>query len=1059
MVSLAPDQNKIELDIDSKKTTENSEVRGEHVSDNETLGESAVNEEVGRYRTMVTDILSAKPEVLKPETGPQAIQILTKVVESLNKFAPVSISVGHINDGQKFAVGVIAKKDEKFPVDRLTRWENGEDIKLDTERTEATKETSTLQITLSEDFSFAYLPALISRIENQHAAMVMRNRGESTEVKSLFIDQLKKTTAFYLYFGQKIAEMAQEKSEWNQTMTESLEIYSQVCFTLGTIFAQNSPQLMEPANNNQENPGSWLNVDVGANKWLKEVCWPRTRGMIENNFDRLLKKENFSWEAFFAQFDKEVASMLTDEMNKSFESILFERARKEFLRQSDTLKVLQENAGVFQFEKSIGGPFPKEWRELNTLKAEYKKVKDSDDVDDMSRIEKKVADTLSAVVFCSDFWSLDDEATSLSDTAKNKKINRANQSEILHQAIKHFLGIETWSAITTDQFLSVLPLSDDRLLALDVPPYLLGTAQKKTEPQIVPETGDSWLVLNEHKNLYEANHWNVAGLDFQTDCTWTEAEYCYQKSLTLTPQDPIIHNNLGIVLYKQNKLEEARKHLEKALKVAPDDPMFLNSYGHYLHRAGETQNAFEYFKIASLSAPTEAYLKSDYAHALNALGQKKLALREWEESMHLAPDDLDLVLTYTDALQKNGQHQAAADLINQKITTAKPEDKSELHLEYGLVLESLGETQMARREYENSLNLNPKNVYVWDRLHLLLEKNGSFGETETAYQRAMEIFPDNADLVNNYAFYLKGQNIDDESENNFRKAIKMAPKNAIYRNNYALLLEKIDRPDEAAIQYEHALELNPDDPAFAKNAADFFVQQGDLERAEELFKKAAELVPEKFQYLNGYAIFLEKQNRYDDAQKIYDQWIEKFPNNPDLFNNKAVGLFNAGRYEQAYETGLKTLELQPGNPVYADNVCSFILEGNLNTAFDKFEALQEKYPNNIVFDNCASLVPLYRGEFKDAQNQIHELLKKHPNDAYTFMTAANFYDRGEFTGFLPNLPEKMQKEYYKKFKNPKKALELYSQAIKAGKASQQSVPVNYKEIESRIDVLEKELKG
>ncbi len=49
-----------------------------------------------------------------------------------------------------------------------------------------------------------------------------------------------------------------------------------------------------------------------------------------------------------------------------------------------------------------------------------------------------------------------------------------------------------------------------------------------------------------------------------------EAVICFQNGLRINPNDPDLHNNLGVVLAGKGNLQEAEYHFQKALQINPD---------------------------------------------------------------------------------------------------------------------------------------------------------------------------------------------------------------------------------------------------------------------------------------------------------------------------------------------------------------------------------------------------------------------------------------------------------------------------------------------------------
>ena len=45
---------------------------------------------------------------------------------------------------------------------------------------------------------------------------------------------------------------------------------------------------------------------------------------------------------------------------------------------------------------------------------------------------------------------------------------------------------------------------------------------------------------------------------------WEDAEYYYRKALRSKPDNPTLLRNLGVVIYRQGRMEEGQEYLDKA---------------------------------------------------------------------------------------------------------------------------------------------------------------------------------------------------------------------------------------------------------------------------------------------------------------------------------------------------------------------------------------------------------------------------------------------------------------------------------------------------------------
>jgi tetratricopeptide (TPR) repeat protein len=55
--------------------------------------------------------------------------------------------------------------------------------------------------------------------------------------------------------------------------------------------------------------------------------------------------------------------------------------------------------------------------------------------------------------------------------------------------------------------------------------------------------------------------------------SYEEAIHEYESALELEPQQPAIHRNLGLLLARLGRYDEAAAHLRATLRIVPDEPL------------------------------------------------------------------------------------------------------------------------------------------------------------------------------------------------------------------------------------------------------------------------------------------------------------------------------------------------------------------------------------------------------------------------------------------------------------------------------------------------------
>ncbi len=120
---------------------------------------------------------------------------------------------------------------------------------------------------------------------------------------------------------------------------------------------------------------------------------------------------------------------------------------------------------------------------------------------------------------------------------------------------------------------------------------------------------------------------------------WVNSETLYERTLAVTDNNGVIHYNLGLVLFKKNRIADAIPHFMARLESFPADAWAHNMVGLSLIRLGKPDQAIPYFNNA-------IQIKADYLEAymnLAALhkrgGAVDAAIKVYQEALLISPDD------------------------------------------------------------------------------------------------------------------------------------------------------------------------------------------------------------------------------------------------------------------------------------------------------------------------------------------------------------------------------------------------------------------------------------
>jgi tetratricopeptide (TPR) repeat protein len=132
-----------------------------------------------------------------------------------------------------------------------------------------------------------------------------------------------------------------------------------------------------------------------------------------------------------------------------------------------------------------------------------------------------------------------------------------------------------------------------------------------------------------------------AGLTWQQLRYWRNSETLYRHAIAVTENNYIAHNNLGIVLMEQGRIDEAIGQYREAVRVNPDFAYAHNNLGRALDKKGQTDEAIIQFQEAIRLVPDDIEAHNNLGVALNEEGRIDEAISQFQGSILLKPDDAD----------------------------------------------------------------------------------------------------------------------------------------------------------------------------------------------------------------------------------------------------------------------------------------------------------------------------------------------------------------------------------------------------------------------------------
>ncbi len=177
------------------------------------------------------------------------------------------------------------------------------------------------------------------------------------------------------------------------------------------------------------------------------------------------------------------------------------------------------------------------------------------------------------------------------------------------------------------------------------------------------------------------------------------AKVCFEMALEHDPDHARAHNNLGVMLWNENKLEEALEHFQKAFSAAPDDKDIVFNSFHALVQAGEIEVAKDLMKLHIQKNP----FNEEAWELYDTLSASSMTIH-WSPE-NLSEDVADVYADMAKKLMKRGDLFGAAESLHRAILI-NPKHFKALKL-LGNVHKELGHPEEAISFYKEALSENP----------------------------------------------------------------------------------------------------------------------------------------------------------------------------------------------------------------------------------------------------------------------------------------------------------------------------------------------------------------
>jgi Tfp pilus assembly protein PilF len=136
---------------------------------------------------------------------------------------------------------------------------------------------------------------------------------------------------------------------------------------------------------------------------------------------------------------------------------------------------------------------------------------------------------------------------------------------------------------------------------------------------------------------------------------WRDSETLFRHALSVTENNCIAHNSLGLALGVKGQLVEAINQFQEAIRLNPCFAYAHNNLGTALGRKDQLDEAINQFQEAIRLNPAYADAQKNLGTILEMKGQTDEAIKQFQEAIRLNPDDADAHNSLGIAFSRKGQ--------------------------------------------------------------------------------------------------------------------------------------------------------------------------------------------------------------------------------------------------------------------------------------------------------------------------------------------------------------------------------------------------------------------
>lgn len=362
-------------------------------------------------------------------------------------------------------------------------------------------------------------------------------------------------------------------------------------------------------------------------------------------------------------------------------------------------------------------------------------------------------------------------------------------------------------------------------------------------------------------------------------------ERIYKKKLENSPSNPDITANLGAIMQKQGKLDDALMYYQKSEYLNPSNINTRLNVGTLYQQKGDYKTAIKAYDSILILYPDNINANLYKAQANAALGDTKAAINGYQKVLSLDAANTEAQTQMLELIKGSMTINEFISYVKKNLAASNP---SELLYNYALDLHKQNKLSDAITIYNETLKLNSQNPEIYINLAIAQNQSGTPDAAISTLKIAEAKFPTNSqikdvlssiskDLTNSKLAKAASYYDIKDYQTAVTEYLNITPATVDSMLGAASSYQAMGDIDNAILYYQKALQLKPVDSDIAYYIAVLYAEKEDLNNAKSYLNKALAINKN-----NDKAIdFMQNINEQINTQKL----------------NEAISLYESEKYD------------------------------------------------------------------------------------------------------------------------------------------------------------------